>query len=338
VQTLNQPVDDGILEEFRVEFKRYWKLWPNKGFFFVLLAAWLVIFQFFGNSTKGYIATDSLYGWMYQAYNPADEHAVAEDAHANFVPFIIVGLLWWKRKELFGLKLKVWWPALIGLALALLIHVFGYAVQQTRISIMGLCLGIYSLTGLAWGPAWMRATVFPFFLFGFMVPMGSLSEIISFPLRLLVCRLVEFIGHYILAIDVIRQGTMLAAPDNSYQYEVAAACSGIRSLMATMLLSVVYAFAAFGTWWKRGVLISLCVPFAVLGNLVRMLAIVVAAEFGGREWGNKVHDDAILSLIPYVPALFGLILAGRWLGEDAPEPKAAVPADLPADAPQKELV
>ena len=320
-----------------MEFNRFWKLWPNKGFFFVLLAAWLVIFQFFGNSTKGYIVTDSLYGWMYQAYNPVNEHAVAEDAHANFVPFIIVGLLWWKRKELLALKPGLWWPALLGVALALVIHVFGYAVQQTRISIIGLCLGIYFLTGLAWGAAWMRATIFPFFLFGFMVPMGSLSEIISFPLRLLVCRLVEFIGHYILAIDVVRQGTMLAAPDGTYQYEVAAACSGIRSLMATMLLSVIYAFAAFGSWWKRGVLISLCLPFAVLGNLVRMLAIVVAAEFGGREWGNKVHDDAILSLIPYVPAILGLILAGQWLGEDAPGTKPAAAADVPA-SPQKELV
>jgi exosortase len=184
----------------------------------------------------------------------------------------------------------------------------------------------------------MRATFFPFFLFAFMVPMGSLSEIISFPLRLLVCRLVEFIGHNILAIDVIRQGTMLAAPDGSYHYEVAAACSGIRSLMATMLLSFIYAFVAFGSWWKRGVMILLCFPFAVLGNLLRMLAIVVAAEFFGREWGDWVHENTYTNLIPYVPAILGLILAGRWLGEDAPEPKADPMAQIPASTPQKELV
>ncbi len=337
MQTLNQPADDGILEEFRVEFKQYWKLLPNKGFFFVLLVAWLVIFQVFGNSTKGYIYTDSLFGWMYQAYNPADEHAVAEDAHANFVPFLIVGLLWWKRKALSELKLDLWWPALVGVAFALLVHLFGYAVQQTRISIIGLCLGIYFLTGLAWGAAWMRATFFPFLLFGFMVPLGSLAEAISFPLRLLVCRLVEIIGHFILAIDVVRDGTMLKDPSGQYHYEVAAACSGIRSLMATLLLSVVYAFVSFGSWFKRGFVISLCLPFAVLGNLLRMLAIVVAAEYGGQASGNYVHDSSILSLLPYVPAIFGLMLVGRWLGEDALDAKPTAKA-VTANAPQKEAV
>jgi hypothetical protein len=39
-----------------------------------------------------------------------------------------------------------------------------------------------------------------------------------------------------------------------------------------------------------------------------------------------------------VPAILGLILAGRWLGEDAPEPKADPMAQIPASTPQKELV
>ncbi len=340
MQTPNHQADDGILEEFRLEFNQYWSRLPNKLFFFVLLAVWLAMFHFLGSSTKGYITTDSLLSWMYQVYNPADEHAIAEDAHGNLIPFLVVGLLWWKRKELTALNLRLWWPALAGVVFALLLHVLGYAVQQTRLSIMGLFIGIYFLTGLAWGGGWMRATFFPFLLFAFSVPLGSLAETISFPLRLLVCKLVEGIGHFILAIDVVRDGTMLKNPTGQYQYEVAAACSGIRSLMATLLLGVVYAFVSFSSWWKRAFVIGLSFPFAVLGNLVRMLLIVVAAEMGGQKWGNFVHDNSVLSLVPYVPAILGLLATGRWLGEKkaAPSTPGEGPASRPAPAEHKELV
>ena len=49
-----QPTD-GILEEFRLEFLDCWRRLPNKGFFFILLAAWLALFQAVGNSTLGFI-------------------------------------------------------------------------------------------------------------------------------------------------------------------------------------------------------------------------------------------------------------------------------------------
>lgn len=55
------------------------------------------------------------------------------------------------------------------------------------------------------------------------------------------------------------------------------------------------------------------VSFAVLGNLARMLLIVLAAELGGQETGNFVHENTICSLIPYIPAIVGLLLIGRFL-------------------------
>jgi hypothetical protein len=45
-----QPVN-GVLEDFRIEFLECWHRMPNKGFFLVLLAAWLALFHFLGNST-----------------------------------------------------------------------------------------------------------------------------------------------------------------------------------------------------------------------------------------------------------------------------------------------
>ena len=191
--------------------------------------------------------------------------------------------------------------------------VAGFVFQQPRLSIIGLFTGIYGLMGLAWGPAWLRACFFPYFLFVFCVPFGTLAQPITFPLRLLVCRLVEFVCHYILAIDVLRDGTALKDPTGRYSYEVAAACSGIRSLVAIFLMATVYSFLAFRGFWKRLLLLVAAFPLAVLGNLVRMLFIIIAAELWGQSAGNYVHESSVISILPYIPAIVGLFLIGRWL-------------------------
>jgi hypothetical protein len=54
----------------------------------------------------------------------------------------------------------------------------------------------------------------------------------------------------------------------------------------------------------------------MLGNLLRLLAIIVAAEIGGQSWGNYVHEGGpfgIISLLPYLPGIVGLIWVGYWL-------------------------
>jgi len=308
---------DGILEEFRIEFLDCWRRLPNKAFFFVLVAAWLALFQIVGNSTLGFIHSRSLLVWMWYAYHPS---VSGDDGHGFVIPFLVLGILWWKRKELVSTPFRTWWPALVLIGFGLFLHVLGYAVQQPRISIVGLFTGLYGLTGLAWGPGWLRASFFPFILFAFSVPLGTMSQPITFRLRFIVTQIVEAISH-LLSIDIIRNGTNLIDPTGHYQYDVAPACSGIRSLVATLGLSLVYGVLSFKTWWKRGVLIASAIPLAVVGNVVRLLTIVMAAEIGGQNAGDYVHEGGpmgILSLLPYVPAFIGLL----WLGHYLREPEA----------------
>ena len=123
-------------------------------------------------------------------------------------------------------------------------------------------------------------------------------------------------AHWVLGIDVIRVGTQLFDPSGSYGFDVAAPCSGMRSLIAIFLLATIYGFFVFRSPWIRLLLMALALPFSVLGNLARMLLIIVAAEIGGQSWGNYVHEGGplgIISLVPYLPAMVGLLLVGRWL-------------------------
>jgi exosortase len=310
-QTIQLPTDS-LADEMRA----CWRTLPNKGLFFGLLAVWLLLFQFLGNSSFGYIPSPSLFKWMYVSYNR--ESIVADDGHGNLIPFLVLGLLWWKRKELLSQPLKSWWPALLLVGLGLLAHVVGFIVQQQRLSIVGLFVGLYGLMGVVWGPLWLRASFFPFFLFAFMVPLGSLTEPVTFPLRIMVSWIVEHLFNGLLGISVIRQGTELLNALGTYKYEVAAACSGMRSLISIFLVAVSYAFLVFQSPWKRLAMIAASLPLAVVGNVVRLGTIVAAGELRGQSAGNFVHEDPIISLLPYIPAFIGLMYIGRWLEKAGP--------------------
>jgi exosortase len=327
--TMDQPTNVGILEEFRLEFVGLWRRLPNKTYFLILLAVWLALFEVLGNPAVGFPKTHSLLHWMYWVFQP-NSAVDRDDAQGLIAPIVVLGVFWWKRNELLATNLRTWMPAIGVVCLGLLLHLFGFRVQQQRISIIGLFTGIYGLMGLIWGPVWLRKSFFPFCLLAFCVPLGTLSQPITFRLRLLVCQLVEVISQYLLQIDVIRIGTAIRDPGNRFQYEVAPACSGIHSLITTIGLALVYGMIAFRTWWRRGLVFLSAFPLAILGNTLRMLAIVTAAEIGGQEWGNNVHDSWLGSLIPYFLVFTGLILAGRWFGEPSKQ-SIATNDDKPED-------
>jgi exosortase len=302
----------GVLDEFQSDLIEFWNRLPNKAFFFTLFAAWLALFHFRGNSILGYVHTTSLFGWMYEAYNTANT-AAADDQIGNFIPFLVLALFWVKRKELMATQPGFWLPGIGLMVIAMFFHVAGYIIQEPRISIIAMFTGIYGLMALAWGWRWIMKSFFPFFLFIFSIPLGNHADIITTRLQLLVCWLVEVISHNVLGIGVIRNGAQLFDPAGAYQYEVAAACSGIRSLFTIFLLATTYGFLTFRSTWKRLFVMSLAVPFAVLGNLIRMMFIIVAASLFGQKTGDWVHENGFISLIPYVPAILGLLWVGSLL-------------------------
>ena len=321
-QTAAPPANDRT-QQVVAEIAACWGRLPNKDLFLVLTGAWLVLLSFLGNSTFGYILTKSwllsgsLLFWMYNAYTSSQ----TEDGHGLLIPLVVAYLFYVRRRYILGASLRLWWPGLLLLAVACGLHVLGYMVQQQRVSVVALLVGIYGIMGTCWGPDFLRRSFFPFWVLLFLVPLGSLADPLSVPLRVFVCKVVQVICN-LAGMDVMREGTALYSPER-YQYEIAAACSGLRSLIATFALATIYGFTFFRKPWKQWLLVVSAVPLAVIGNTFRMLAIVLAAEWFGQRTGAQVHDSTFWSLLPYVPAILGLIFLGRWIGEDDTTPPAA---------------
>jgi len=285
-----------------------WRPLPNKGFFISLAIAWVALFVFLGNATVHYLDFRSLPAWMYNIYTSPK----ADDGHGLLIPFVVLALYWWKRKELVSEPPGLWWPALWLILIGLGLHILGFKAQQQRLSVIGFFLGLYGLTGLAWGRHWLKTSFFPFFLLAFCVPVGEYGGTLTLPLRLLVSRIVEVAAHLGLAPELVREGTQLFdGSQHTFAYEVAAACSGIRSLVALLALTTIYGFINFKSPWKRIVMMLVAVPLAVLGNVVRLCFTVAVAETFGQRAGSAVETD--FGFITFAVAVGCSFLVAHWL-------------------------
>ena len=284
---------------------------PHKGVFGALLLAWAALFHWLGNSTFGYTETGSLFGWLKYCYSMK-----SEDDHVFVVPFVVAFLLWWKRETWLEAPKRIWAVALILLAIAALVHVAGYVVQQARISFLGFVLGLYALMGVVWGPKWLRAISFPFFLLVFCMPLGNSAEIITFPLRMIVTQLSVAISQYGLGIDVIRNGTQIFDSTRTFQYDVAPACSGIRSLVALLATGTIYGVIGFNKGWKTILIICSAVPLAVLANTARITAVILVGKVAGHDAGAFIEQK--FGFVTFPLAVVGMLLLGYLIRDRKP--------------------
>ncbi|MGC8886742.1 MAG: exosortase/archaeosortase family protein [Verrucomicrobiia bacterium] len=281
---------------------------PNFGIALGLFFLWCLLFHLTGNSTLGYIKSRSLFVWWYEVMTQAAKSggiaAVldGEDALGLFIPLLVAAIFYWRREQLIRLEKKTDWIGILIIGFAMFLHICGFLVQQTRISVVSFFVGLYGITGLLWGRRWMWETLFIFALFAFCVPLGGASDVITFPLRVFATTLSVKIASAIFGLDIIQQGTLIFDAAGRYQYEVAPACGGIRSLTAIFALALICGFVFFKSIWRRLLLVATALPLAIIGNVLRLLVIIFAAELAGQEAGEKAHNNSLFSILPYVPA------------------------------------
>lgn len=286
----------------------------------VCAVAGAAVFQFFGNVNRGYIDTASLfYWWGFQWSNPG-----SETEHGWLVLGLAVWVLWRNlRGEIPGAEIDNrrspadWaWVAAAAMLVGLAVHAVGFLAQQARVSIVGLLFFTWGVLRLGGGRRWGAAAVFPITFMVFAIPLNALDEI-GFFLRMWVVDASGAIARGC-GISVLQSGTQLVSPDGKYHYDVAEACSGIRSLTAMLALSLLAGYLNFHSWWRRAAVLLLCFPLVYLGNVARIVAIVVAAEAGGPKWGDIAHEVMGYGIFAIVlgGVLLAIVALQRWWPEE----------------------
>ncbi len=282
-----------------------------------------LVFQFVGNSTRGYIGSASLfYWWGFQWLNPG-----SETEHGILVLGISAWLLVRNLRAQAAPSGSRWGslPAAAGaMAAGLLIHVLGFVAEQARVSIVGLLLFAWGVASFAGGERWARAAAFPLAFMVFAIPLNALDTA-GFWLRMWVVASSARIAHAV-GIGVLVNGTQLTSSGGGYNYDVAAACSGVRSLMALGALSVLIGYLRFRRRWMIAALYAASFPLIFAGNVVRIVSIVIVAQLMGQAWGDRVHE--VMGFGVFAIVLGGVLLLSGVVARLRPD-WAAEPAAAP---------
>lgn len=298
------------------ELRSLWDSLPHKAAFGLVVAAWFALFHFLGNSTLGYIQTDSMFGWLQAVYEGGAKQG-RDDELGLMIPWLVGAIVVVRRSELTAIAKEPWTPALALIPVGLLLHLSGYVVQQTRLGVVGFLVGLFGIMGMYWGRAWMRGFAFPYLLFFFCVPISVFLDTLTHGLRLLSTLLSTTFCEWILNMNLERAGTIVlqkaSATAQGFRFDVAPACSGIRSATVVLLLTVTFAFLNFRTPWRRIFLILLSPAFAVLANVIRLIVVFAVAEAAGQAAGEAVETK--FGFATFLIALGCVFLVARWLQE-----------------------
>lgn len=225
------------------------------------------------------------------------------NSHGLLVPFISIFLIWRKRKEIIEEEIK---PSTIGLYIflcSLAFYIIGYAGGidiLPRLTIISSLIGIVILN---FGFNIFLKLAFPLLFLFFMVPAPvSIVGLISFPLQLIATKISAFIIGDLLFIPVFREGNMLYFANTSL--EVAEACSGIRSLVAYLMLGFLFAYLIRASLSRRLILVLSTIPLAFFANLLRVTGTGVLAHF----YGSRVARGFLHEFSGMVIFAFGFLL------------------------------
>jgi exosortase len=318
------------------DLRQLWNSLPHKAAFAVVFGSWIALFHLLGcaSSADG----PSLFNWLYVYYQtPTAAGLDSGDALCPWIPFLAAVLFWLKRSEIVAVSKAPWTPALGLIGLGLALHYCGFVVQQSRVSIVGFLLGGFGVLGLVWGRAFLKIALFPWFLLLFAIPVDAYTDALTFHLRLLATHVSVFVCHDLLGMGLIQQGTVIHYPASAFSpgftFEVAAACSGIRSASVTLLITLVFAYLNLRSFWRRLIIVLSAVPLALFGNIFRLVVVFMVADTFGQAAGKRIETN--FGFVTYAGAMIGVFVLGKLLREHPVEPgpdnpPVANPESLPA--------
>lgn len=243
-------------------------------------------------------------------------------AHGYVILPISLWLIWRNRHVLAAIPVETDWRAL-GVIVPL-----GLGWLAARVGGV-LVIEQYMLVGILIATVWLllgrrqaRALAFPLAFLLLMVPNGEG----------LIPPMMEFTADFtvgavkLIGLPVYREGLFFTLP--SGEWSVVEGCSGLRYLISSITLGLLYAYLTYRTLWKRVAFSLAAVIVPVFANGVRATMIVLIAHYSDMKLALGVDHFV------YGWVWFGIVmLIMFWVGliwrEDMDEPPPPAPAVKP---------
>jgi len=206
-----------------------------------------------------------------------DWREIPEASHGFLVPPFAAYLVWSRRATLSRTELRPTWSgvAIVAAGLAILVlGVFGAELFLSRISLLIALTGLILSFG---GRKLLAELRFPLLILLLAIPIPAvIYSQITLPLQDLAARAAGALLP-VFAVPVLREGHVIVLP--SMKLEVAQACSGIRSLMSLVTISILYGYFLERSLWKRTVLALASVPIAIAANCLRIVGTGICVQY-----------------------------------------------------------
>ena len=307
-QSISKPVDSPSTRD-----------WLEKRDWIAVGLSLLCLLWFFGFVERfGPAASrQSALHWLYSSWNPSTDYE-----HGKMVAFIIVGLIVYRIREIRASFGQGSWWGLVSVALGCLLFVAAVRTIQPRIALGGLPFVVWGGVLFLWGWHTARLLAFPLFFLWIAIPLPAFQQA-TVQLQLLATQLAHH-GSGLCGVETYTQGTTILPVKGDWKpLSIAHGCSGIRSLMALIMITAAWAYVARMALWKRLLLFVSALPLAIIGNALRVISIFIIAEHGDAQWASTTWHDWSGLLLFYPFSLFLLLVFHSLLEGGLPWKKAA---------------
>ena len=271
------------------------------------LCALILLYGVQGNAQEAHRLGPSVIGWMAMRWSGSG----GDLSHGWLIPLVSAYLLWRRRRELAGARKQPCGAGLAVVALALVLHWIGFRTQLTRLSILSMILLLWGIPLTLLGRQVARLLLFPCAYLLFCIPLSFLDSV-TVSLRIIASTISTVLLNG-LGIAATQSGTAIySAAGGGFDFDVADACSGLRSLLAMTALTAVYAYLTQEGQWRKWVLFLCAVPLAMLGNVVRIVTIALVAGGFGVDVAMKIYHN-LSGFIVFTVAILAMMGVGRLL-------------------------
>lgn len=242
--------------------------------------------------------------------------------------FVIVPIcLWlaWRRREfLAAIPARPWWPGLAIVFVAGALWFVTSVADVLGVKQFALAFMLQAAIVTVLGASIARAAFFPLAFLLFAVPFGEIF----------VPTLIEWTANFTVAalrfsgVPVYREANFFIIPSGAWS--VVEACSGIRYIIASVMIGTIYAAVAYRSTLRRAMFIAAAILVPIVANWLRAYMIVMLGHLSNNKLAVGVDH------IIYGWVFFGLVmLLLFWIGSFWQEDAALAPAAsaLPATAP-----
>ncbi len=234
--------------------------------------------------------------------------------HGFLIPLISGYFIWQRREALRQAHVRPSWFGLPVILASLLLLIVAHAGTENFTMRASLILLLAGMTLFFFGREVFRLLAFPLGFLILMVPIPYiLYDAVAFPLKLFVAKYSVFFLKMI-GVIVLREGNIIMFPNAVF--EVADACSGIRSLISLIALSTTAAFLTQKSAARRAVLIASAIPVAIFVNGIRVVGTGILAQYWGAAAAEGFfHEFAGMAVfIVAIVMIFGLSVLLRKMG------------------------